>query len=338
MVGVVMRAVAFWHHGGPDVLQVVDTWPEPTAADDEVLIQVQACALNHLDVFTRRGMPDVKIDLPRVTGGDIAGVVTEVGRDVTACRAGDRVLVDPLITLPNGKPGALGENANGGLLERLAVSEQNVIPLPPHVSFEEASALPIAYGTAHRMLVTRGQIQPGETIVVLGASGGVGTACVQLAALVGATVIAVVSSQEKADRLADLGAKHVVVARGPEYSGSVWELTGKRGADIIVDYTGRVTWPATLRTVRSGGRILVCGATTGYEAITDLRYLWVREITVVGSDGWRRSDLDRLVSMVAAGLLTPPIDRVIGFEQVRQAHIDLEDRRVFGKVIVAPHV
>jgi len=331
-----MRAVAFYEHGGPDVLQVVEGWPEPTPAEDEVVVAVEACSLNHLDVFTRRGMPGVAVDLPRVTGGDIAGVVIQIGTKVTGITVGDRVLVDPLITLPNGKPGALGESANGGLTERIAVPASNLIHLPSAVTFEHAAALPIAYGTAYRMAVTRGQIRPGETVVVLGASGGVGTACVQVAAQLGAEVIAIASTQEKLDRLAALGATHLVLARGEEYGQIVWALTGKNGADVIIDYSGQATWPTTLRTIRKGGRILVCGATSGYEATTDLRYVWVREATIIGSDGWERSDLEALVELVASRGIVPVIDRVVGFDGVRKAHEDLENRRVFGKILISP--
>jgi alcohol dehydrogenase len=330
-----LRAVAFYQHGDPGVLRLVSDWPEPRAGPGQAVVAVEACALNHLDLFVRRGMPGVAITLPRVPGGDIAGTVVASGSGAAA-EPGQRVLVDPLITLPGGKHGALGENADGGLTERIAVPGQNLIPLPASVSAVQAAALPIAYGTAHRMLITRGQLRPGETLVVLGASGGVGTACVQLGAMLGTEVIAVASSQAKLDRLAGLGARHLVLARGPEYGAKVWQLTRKRGADVIVDYSGRDTWPATLRTVRHGGRILVCGATSGYEAATDLRYLWVREASILGSDGWRRDDLEALVGLVAAGRLSPVIDRVTGLDGVVQAQRDMEARAVFGKIVVDP--
>lgn len=331
-----MRAVAFYEHGGPGVLRLVNDWPEPEPGPGEAVVSIEACALNHLDLFVRRGMPGVPITLPRVSGGDIAGTVIARGDGDTTTELGQRVLIDPLITLPDGRHGALGENANGGLTERIAVPVQNLIPLPATVSTVQAAALPIAYGTAHRMLITRGQVQPGENVVVLGASGGVGTACVQLGALLGANVIAVASTQAKLDRLAGLGARHLILARGPEYGAKVWQLTGKQGADVIVDYSGQETWPATLRTVRAGGRILVCGATSGYQATTDLRYVWVRESTILGSDGWRRSDLEALMRMVAAGRLSPVVDRVVGLGQVSQAQRDLEARAVFGKIVVDP--
>jgi alcohol dehydrogenase len=332
-----MRAVAFYEHGGPSVLRVVDDWPWPTATPGNVVVRVEACGLNHLDLFVRRGMPGVKVELPRISGGDVAGVVIAVGEGVSGAQAGDRVLIDPLVDLGDGRHGALGENTQGGLCEAIAVPAENLIPLPDTISFAQAAALPIAYGTAYRMILTRGRVVADETVVVLGASGGVGTACVQLAKMCGATVFAVASSDEKLDKLRQLGADHVIKARGEEYGREVWRLTNKTGADVIVDYTGQDTWPTTIRTLRPGGRILTCGATTGYQAMTDLRYVWTREETIIGCDGWRRSDLERLVALVDEGRITPVIDRVCPLERTREAQEAIERREVFGKVIIAPH-
>jgi alcohol dehydrogenase len=331
-----MRAAVFREHGGPEVIEVVDDWPEPGAERGTVVVEVGVCALNHLDVFVRRGMPGVSVELPHVSGGDIAGVVRAVGHDVVGVQPGDRVLLDPAVHLPDGHVGALGENTQGGLCERIAVPVGNTLLLPDSVSLEAAAALPIAYGTAHRMLFTRGSLQAGETIVVLGASGGVGTACVQLAKLADANVIAVAGTEEKLRRLEPLGADHLVLARGSEYGKEVWRVTGKQGADVIVDYTGAATWPTTLRTLRKGGRALVCGATTGYEAETDLRYVWVREETIIGSDGWERADLEALVLHVEAGRIQPVIDRIVPLEGVADAERAIEAREVFGKVLVKP--
>jgi alcohol dehydrogenase len=330
-----VRAVAFYAHGGPEVLQVVD-WPEPAEpAPGQALVEVKACALNHLDVFVRRGMPNVHTPLPHISGGDIAGVVAAVGPGIDI-GVGERVLVDPSVELGDGRHGALGENTHGGLCEYILVPASNLIPLPPTISFAAAAALPIAYGTAHRMLFTRGHVQGGEAVVVLGASGGVGTACVQLAKMVGATVFAVSSSQSKLERLRGLGADYLVEALGSEFGAEVWRLTEKRGADVIIDYTGADTWPTSIRTLANGGRILTCGATTGYEAMTDLRYVWVREQTLIGSNGWERNDLETLVSLVADGRIEPVIDRVVPLEETRSAIEALERRELFGKVIVTP--
>jgi alcohol dehydrogenase len=331
-----MRAVVFAEHGGPEVLQVVDDWPEPAAGPGMVVVQVAACGLNHLDIFVRRGMPGVSTVLPHISGGDIAGIVREVGPGVSGMTLGARVLVDPAVQLDNGHIGALGEDVRGGLCERIAVTAASLIPLPESIGFAEAAALPIAYGTAHRMLLTRGQVRAGETVVVLGASGGVGTACVQLAKMLGAQVFAVASSENKLRRLSELGADHAIQAQGDEFGAEVWRLTGKAGADVIVDYTGQLTWPTSIRTLKTGGRILTCGATTGYQAMTDLRYVWVREETIIGSNGWQRADLESLVSLVEAGRIVPVIDRVLPLERTRAAEEAIERREVFGKIIITP--
>ena len=326
-----MRAAVFYEHGGPEVIQVVDDWPEPHARHDEVVIEVKACGLNHLDIFVRRGLPNVPIELPHISGGDITGVVTQLGDGVSGFALGDRVLVDPTWGV-----GAIGENTNGGLCQRFATEARRLIPIPDSVSFEQAAVLPIAYGTAHRMMLTRGKVQGGETVVVLGASGGVGTACVQLAKMVGATVFAVTSSRDKLERLGELGADHLIQATGPEYGKEVWRLTNKQGADVIVDYTGKETWPTTIRTLKPGGRILTCGATTGHEVMTDLRYVWVREETIVGCNAWQRSDIETMLRLVAEGRIVPIIDRVWPLERIREAEEAIERREVFGKIIITP--
>jgi alcohol dehydrogenase len=331
-----MRAVVFFAHGGPDVLRVVEDWPTPAPAPGQVVVEVRACGLNHLDIFVRRGMPGVRTELPHVSGGDVAGVVAAVGEGVEDFQIGDRILVDPAVDLGNGRIGALGETAPGGLCQAIAVSASNLIALPDTVSFEQAAALPIAYGTAYRMMVTRGRVAAGETVVVLGASGGVGTACVQLAKRAGARVIAVASTEDKLARLRELGADHLIRARGAEFGAEVWRLTDKRGADVVVDYTGKETWPSSIRSLKTGGRLLTCGATTGFEAVTDLRYVWVREQTIIGSDGWRRDDLEALVRLVQEDKITPVIDRVWPLERTREAEEAIERREVFGKVIVVP--
>lgn len=333
-----MRAVAFYEHGGPEVIQVVDDWPEPTPRPGQVVVQVQACSLNRMDVLVRRGLPGVPTQLPRIPGADIAGTIIETAPDVDELSVGQRVLVDPMIEMDDGRLGALGENANGGMVERIAVPAKNAIRLPDDVAFEPAAALPLAYGTAYRMLVTRGQIQPGELVVVLGASGGLGTGAVQIAAMLGAEVIAVASSQNKLKRLGEHGAQHLVQASGADYGAAVWKLTAKKGADVIIDTIGAATWPTTLRTITHGGRILICGATTGFEVPTDLRYVWVRESTIIGSDGYKRSDLEQLLSLVEHKKINPIIDRVVDFNGVRAAQQAMEQRSILGKVIVQPRL
>lgn len=326
-----MRAIVVKAHGGLDQIALVD-WPEPKAAPGQAVVTVRACGLNYLDIFVRRGMPGLPVQMPRIPGGDISGVVADVGAGVGRDWIGRRVLVDPHI-----KPGgALGEHDHGGLCERIAIDAENLIALPDDVSFEDAAALPIAYGTAWRMMRTRGQVRAGETVLILGASGGVGTACVQIAKNAGATVLACASSAAKLDRLRALGADHLIDYTREDFSARAWELTGRKGCDVIVNYTGGDTWVPSLRALARHGRLLTCGATAGYDPPTDIRYIWRREVNIVGANGWTRTDLEELLEEVRHRRIRPIIDRVFPLEESREAMRIVEDREVFGKVLVRP--
>lgn len=325
-----MKAALIIERGGPECRVVADH-PEPTPGPGEVVVRVRACGLNHLDVFVRRGVAGKHLPLPHVSGGDIAGEVHALGEGVSGIEIGQRVLVDPLIDNK-----ALGEDLPGGLAEYALAPAANMIPLPDDVSFEQAAALPIAYGTALRMLLTRGRLQAGETIGILGASGGVGVACVQIAKLVGCRVIACAGSQEKLDRLKELGADVLINYREEDFSKRIWQETGKQGVDMMVDYTGADTWEGSVRATKVGGRIVTCGATSGYDVSMFLPYVWVREIDILGSNAWTRFDLEQLISWIREGKLEPVIDRVLPLEEVGEAERLLEDREVFGKVLVRP--
>jgi alcohol dehydrogenase len=326
-----MRAIVVKAHGGLDQIALVD-WPEPKAAPGQAVVTVRACGLNYLDIFVRRGMPGLPVQMPRIPGGDISGVVADVGAGVGRDWIGRRVLVDPHI-----KPGgALGEHDHGGLCERIAIDAENLIALPDDVSFEDAAALPIAYGTAWRMMRTRGQVRAGESVLILGASGGVGTACVQIAKNAGATVLACASSAAKLDRLRALGADHLIDYTREDFSARAWELTGRKGCDVIVNYTGGDTWVPSLRALARHGRLLTCGATAGYDPPTDIRYIWRREVNIVGANGWTRTDLEELLEEVRHRRIRPVIDRVFPLEESREAMRIVEDREVFGKVLVRP--
>jgi alcohol dehydrogenase len=307
-------------------------WPEPTAGGGEAVVEVKACGLNYLDIFVLHGMPGLPVEMPRIPGGDISGVVSAVGNGVAREWLGRRVLVDPHIKTG----GALGENDNGGLCERIAVPAENLIGLPDGVTFEQAAALPIAYGTAYRMMITRGHVQPGETVLILGASGGVGTGCVQIAKNLRAVVIACASSAEKLRRLKELGADHVIDYTKEDFSKRAWEITGKKGVDVLVNYTGGDTWVPSLRTLARHGRLLTCGATAGFDPKTDIRYIWRREVNIVGCNGWTRDDLVKLVTEVERGSIVPIIDRIFPLAESREAMRVLEDREVFGKIIIVP--
>jgi alcohol dehydrogenase len=336
-----MRAVLTTAHGGPEVLQFRGDHPAPVASPGEVLVRVAATAINFHDIFTRRGMPGVKIKLPVIAGSDIAGTVETVGEGVKPGWLGARVLIDPVVRRGD-RVGMLGETLDGGRAEFVAVDESMLIEIPPNVSFESAAALPLAYGTAYRMMVTRGAVKAGERVMVLGASGGVGAACVQLARMIGAEVLAFAGSANKLRHLTALGAAHVANYAERPFLDTVKEIYGKPrvngtgGVDVAVNFTGGDTLPATQRCVKLNGRILCCGATAGFSLSLDARYWWTYEHTMIGSNGWLREDLIKLLDLVAAGRLAPLIDKVLPLEETAEGERLLEDREVVGKVLIKP--
>src|SRR5256885_1334823 len=309
-----MKAVLTVGHGARDRLQLDENFPDPQAARDEVLLRVAATAVNYHDIFTRRGMPGIRIPLPVIVGSDIAGEVVAVGADVRAWKPGDRVLVDP-VSRDGKRTGMIGETSHGGRAELIAVPAAQLIAVPQEVSFEDAASLPLAYGTAYRMLVTQGQLVRGEKILILGASGGVGVACVQIARLLGAEILAATSSPAKLRALTALRADHVVdyskegVVEAVKRIYGKPRVTGAGGVDVAVNFTGGDTWRDTQRTVTHGGRILTCGATAGFDVVTDARYLWTFEHRYIGSNGWSVADLQVLPRLIRARRPRPGIDR-----------------------------
>jgi alcohol dehydrogenase len=334
-----MRAVLTTAHGGPEVLELRTDYPRPEPAAGEVRVRVAATAVNFHDIFTRRGMPGIKIKLPVVVGSDIAGTVEALGAGVSATWLGKRVLIDPVMR-GSDRVGMLGETVDGGRAEFCTASESMLVEIPTAVSFEQAAALPLAYGTAYRMLITRGGVKAGEHVMVLGASGGVGAACVQLARMVGAEVLAFASSPAKLRRLEQLGATHAADYIERPFLDTVRELYGKPrtngtgGVDVAVNFTGGDTLPATQKCVKMNGRILCCGATAGFNLSLDARYWWTYEHTMIGSDGWLKEDLTTLLGLVADGRLSPAIDRVLPLEETAQGERLLENREVVGKVLI----
>lgn len=338
-----MRAMIIRQHGEIDELQYESSWPDPKAANDAVIIAVKACALNYHDIFTLRGMPGIQVPMPIIMGIDVAGEIVEVGADVKDWKVGDRVVVDPL-DLETGK--LLGERMNGGLAEFCEVRARMLVPIPDGVSFAEAAALPVAYGTAYRMMVTRGRIASGDKVLVLGASGGVGTCCVQLARLAGAHVIAAASTPEKLQRLVDLGAHEAINYKTDNFMKVIHERHGKPrvygtgsgtgGVDVIVNFTGGDTWVPSLRALRQGGRLLTCGATAGFDPKTDLRYIWTFELDIRGSNAWERSDLKELLNLVRDRKLQPVIDSKLALSETPKAFQQIAERNVTGKIIIEP--
>ena len=339
MAGKTMRALVLRTHGGLENLDVVDNHPVPLAAEGHVVIRVRASSFNYHDVFTVRGMPGIKVPLPVVIGLDMAGEISEVGAGVTGWKAGDRVLVNPV----NKKKGLMGEMLDGGMAEYCLVAADQLVAMPAGVSFEEAASLPVAYGTAHRMLITHKTIEKDERVIVLGASGGVGTGCVILAKLLGAHVIACASSDEKLARLKAMGADEVIDYTKTDWSKWAVEKYGKPqrrsyegGVDVVINFTGGDTWHPSLRCLKRGGKLLVCGATAGYDPKEDLRYVWSFELKIIGSNSFYDEDLKGLMELIQQGKMKPVIDKVLPLEQAREGLRLIQDREVIGKVVVTP--
>jgi len=336
-----MRAVLTTAHGGPEVLKLRSDYPIPEPATGQVRVKVAATAVNFHDIFTRRGMPGVRIQLPVVVGSDIAGTVDALGSGVAGDWIGKRVLIDPVMRDLD-RMGMLGETTDGGRAEYCVANASMLVEIPARVSFEEAAALPLAYGTAYRMLITRGGLKAGERIMILGASGGVGVACVQLAHMLGAEVLAFASHAWKLAKLKELGATHVGNYLERPFLESVKEIYGKPrtngsgGVDVAVNFSGGDTLPDTQKCVKLNGRILCCGATAGFNLALDARYWWTYEHTMIGSDGWQKEDLASLLALVADRRLSPVIDRVLPLEETALGEGLLERREIVGKVLIKP--
>jgi len=311
----------------------------PRATEGHVVIRVRASSFNYHDVFTVKGMPGIKVPLPVIIGLDMAGEIAEVGPSVTKWKAGDRVLVNPV----NKRKGLMGEMLDGGMAEYCLVAADQLVAMPDGVSFEDAASLPVAYGTAHRMIVTHDTIKAGDKVLILGASGGVGTGCVVLAKQRGAHVIACAGSQAKCDALLALGADEAINYKDVDFSKWVVEKYGKPqrrtyegGVNVVVNFTGGDTWAPTLRCVKRGGSILVCGATAGYDPKEDLRYVWSFELKIIGSNSFYDENLTALMDLIAAGRMKPVIDEVLPLEKAVEGLRLIENRQVFGKVVITP--
>ncbi len=335
-----MKAALIKAHGGPEMLEVVDDHPAPEIGEGDVLIRVKASSLNYHDIFTRNGMPGIQLNLPVVPGLDLAGEIAEIGPGVTGFKPGDRVLVDPRNRVEGGLQ---GETMDGGLQEYCRVRAHQLIPLPANVTYEQAASLPVAYGTAHRMMYTIGQIKAGDKVLVLGASGGVGTGAVLLSKIAGAHVIACGSSEKKLARLKEIGADEVIDYTKVAFEKEVFARFGKPhrrgyegGVDVVVNFTGGDTWVPSLKALRREGKLLTCGATAGFDPKEDLRYIWTFELKILGSNSWEREDLVSLLNLIDEGKLKPTIDRVLPLDEAREALRLIEDREVIGKVIVTP--
>ena len=337
-----MKAAVVREHGAPDRLNFETDFPDPRPGPGDVIVAVKASSLNYHDVFTRRGMPGIKVPMPAIMGLDVAGEIAEVGPGVTGWSKGDRVLVDPINRIEGG---LMGETVHGGLAELCRAKAHQLVKIPEGVSFSDAAALPVAYGTALRMMRTNGRVAAGEKVLILGASGGVGVCCVQLAKIAGAEVIACAGTDSKAKRLAELGADKTINYIEKDFMKEVFAMYGKptrrgagtdQGVDVVVNYTGGDTWVKSMKVLKVGGRLLTCGATAGYDPQEDIRFIWTFELKVLGSNGWARSNIVTLLEMVQQGKLKVLVDKIYKLEEAREALRVIEDREVFGKIVVAP--
>ena len=342
-----MKAARIHQHGGPEVL-LYEEAPDPQIRADEVLVRVRACALNHLDLWIRNGIPGMKLQMPHILGSDIAGEVVAVGDLCRRVEPGWRVLLAPGLSCRQcaqcvsgndnlcRRYGLFGAAAPGGDAELVAAPEYSAIRIPDEMSFEEAAAVPLVFLTAWHMLMSRAGLQPGEDVLVLAASSGVGSAAVQIAKMFHCRVIATAGGDAKLARARELGADEVIDHYRQDISAEVKRITGRRGVDIVFEHVGAATWPKSLESLAPAGRLVTCGATTGYDARLDLRFLFSKQWSLLGSYMGTMGELHRVLQFVFRGLLRPVIDRVYPLSEIRAAHQRLEDKEQFGKILVVP--
>jgi NADPH:quinone reductase-like Zn-dependent oxidoreductase len=342
-----MKLARIHQHGDPSVLMYQDA-PEPRISPGEVLIRVRACALNHLDLFVRAGIPGMKFSMPHVLGSDIAGEVVEAGDLCQRVRPGWRVLLSPGLSCRQcthclagsdnlcRRYAVFGYGLDGGNTELLAAPEYSVIQIPDAMPFEEAAAAPLVFLTAWHMLMDRARLQPGEDILVLAASSGVGMAAIQIARLFECRVIATAGGEAKLAKARALGADHVIDHYRQDISAEVKKITARRGVDVVVEHVGQSTWRKSLESLAPAGRLVTCGATTGFDAAIDLRYLFSKQWSLLGSFMGTMGELHRVLQLVFRGQLKPVIDTVLPLAEIRAAHQRLENREHFGKVLVKP--
>lgn len=340
-----MRAVAFRQHGGPQTLEVMEL-PTPGPKAREVRIKVRAVALNHLDVWTRKGWPSLKLSLPHVLGSDVAGTVDALGAEVDDLPVGTDVVVNPGLSCGacerclKGEDNLcksyriIGEHVAGGYAEYVCVPRQNVLPKPKALSFEQAACLPLTFLTAWTMLTRRAQLQAGETVLVQAAGSGVGSAAVQIAKLLGATVIATASTDAKLAKAKELGADLLINYATHDFVEEVKKLTQRRLVDVVFEHVGAKTFEKSIACLPYGGRLVTCGATAGHEVGLDLRVLFYKRISLLGSTMGSKGDLFRILKLVDEGRLKPVLDRTLPLQEAAAAHQLLEERKSFGNVVL----
>jgi len=340
-----MKAVRIHQFGGPEVLTYEDA-PDPQLRKDQVLVRVRACSLNHLDVWVRKGLPGGK--LPHILGSDVAGEVADAGEYVGGFKVGQRVLVAPMhfcgrcakcvAGLQNQcrEFTVLGNGVDGGNCELIAVPAANVIPIPDTLDFNQAASVPLVFLTAWHMLVGRAGVRPGQTVLVLGASSGVGIAAIQIAKMFRCRVITTAGDETKLEKGRALGADYGINHYKQKISDEVRKITNKEGVDIVVEHVGAATWDESVKSLKSGGALVTCGATTGPNVGIDLRHLFARQLTLLGSYMGTMGELHEVLSHVFAGRLKPVVDRVFPLRELWAAHEHMEKSQMFGKIVVNP--
>lgn len=339
-----VKAAFFDQHGGLDVLQV-GAQPDPVAGPGDVVIDVKACALNHLDLFVRDGWPGLRLPLPHIGGTDMAGVVSAVGEGVDDFAVGDEVIINPglnfeedddghLIVPP--EPQIIGETCGGGLAEKVLAPASRLVAKPPAWSWEEAAAFPLTALTVMRML-RKARAKPGQRVLVIGAGGGIGVMSIQLAKALGCEVFATTGGADKVAKVTELGVDHVIDYKAdPDWWKTVYGQSGKQGMDVVIDCVGQATWKYSLRTLRPGGRLVTCGATTGAIAETNIQLVFWKQLELLGSTMGSPQDLARALELALAGKVRPILDSVFALDDVRDAQERMENGKQFGKIVLKP--
>ena len=342
-----MRSVYIQEHGNADKL-IYGELPDPSPADGDVVVRVRACGLNHADLWIRRGLPFLEVKFPHILGGDIAGEVVSVGAAAHGVSPGGRVVLNPFVACGTcerclsgidnlcSRLEVLGEELPGGYAELVRVPAPNTVLLPEEISFEAAACIPGVFVTAWNMLFEQAKLQPGEWILIQAAGSGIGSAAIQLARLVGANVIATAGSDEKLEKAEALGARHLINYKEKDFLFQVRRLTGRRGVDVVIEHVGQEVWERSLLCLATGGRLVTCGATSGFQTTTDLRHVFFRNLQILGTKAGSQACLFKVLRLVQQGKLQPVLDRVFPLKEAARAHRFLEQRKQFGKLVLMP--
>jgi NADPH2:quinone reductase len=342
-----MKAVRIHGFGGRDALQYEDS-PKPECPTDKVILEVKAVSINHLDIWVRGGLPGITIPLPLIMGSDAAGIISEVGADVVGWQVGDEAVVQPgtfcgeCYLCSSGKEnycpqyGILGETENGVQAEYVSLSPVNIYPKATHLRFEDAASMPLVFMTAYQMLITRAELQKGETVLIYGGTSGIGSAAIQIAKNQCASVIATVGAESKIDHARKMGADHVILHSAPDWAEKVNDMIGKAGVNVIFEHVGPATWPQSMRLLARGGRIVTCGATTGSNVDFDLRHLFMKQQTILGSTMSDLKSFKAVMDKINGDVFQPFVDTVLPFKKVQEAHKLIENREHIGKVVLIP--